>query len=558
MCPPEDERRWPTLGPGVCAFIQRWLVHGPGDLRGEPAKLDEEKQGLIHRLYEVYPRDHPQAGRRRFKRGALSLRKGSAKTEFAAWIAACELHPDAPVRCVGWTWNEETEEWEPVGGGVRDPYIPMVAYTKEQSDELAYSALLAVIEEGPLRGDFDTGLTRILRRDGTGRAVALSNAPNARDGARTTFQVFDETHRLVLPNQKDAHQTMLGNIPKRYLADAWSLEVTTAYSPGEQSVAEDTMDYARMIASGQIKDPLLFFFHRQAGDAHDKLETSEQIMAALLEASGPVAEWSDLHAIVGQWQNPKADKTFLERVWLNRPLKSSARAFDVEDWASCARVGYRPAKGAAITLGFDGARVRDSTALVGCEIATGFLFVLGLWEKPPEAKSRDESEDGWEVPADELQSAVEAAFAEFRVLRMYCDPPWWESTVDGWAGRWGKEVVYFWWTNRDRATAFAIRAFWDAVRVGELSHDGSPDFQRHIGNAVRRDIRMRDENGLQYFCIQKERADSVFKIDLAMAGILAWEARGDAIKAGALAEEEPSFEIFFVGGGSPSRNQGGR
>jgi hypothetical protein len=28
----------------------------------------------------------------------------------AAWLAACELHPEAPVRCVGWT------EGEPIGG----------------------------------------------------------------------------------------------------------------------------------------------------------------------------------------------------------------------------------------------------------------------------------------------------------------------------------------------------------------------------------------------------------------------------------------------------------
>jgi hypothetical protein len=58
--------------------------------------LDDEKRGLIYRMYEVFPRRHAQAGRRRFKRVALSLRKGSAKTELAAWIAICELHPDGP------------------------------------------------------------------------------------------------------------------------------------------------------------------------------------------------------------------------------------------------------------------------------------------------------------------------------------------------------------------------------------------------------------------------------------------------------------------------------
>ena len=74
-------------------------MHGPGDLRGQPAQLDDEKRALVYRMYEIYPPEHPEAGRRRFKRVALSLAKGLAKTEFTAWISAAELRPDArPLR----------------------------------------------------------------------------------------------------------------------------------------------------------------------------------------------------------------------------------------------------------------------------------------------------------------------------------------------------------------------------------------------------------------------------------------------------------------------------
>jgi hypothetical protein len=62
---------------------------------------------------------------------------------------------------------------------------------------------------------------------------------------------------------------MLANIPKRKQADAWSLETTTAPAPGTGSVAEDTMEYARQVASGKIQDSRLFFFHRQAAESHD-------------------------------------------------------------------------------------------------------------------------------------------------------------------------------------------------------------------------------------------------------------------------------------------------
>jgi hypothetical protein len=47
---------------------------------------------------------------------------------------------------------------------VTDPYIPLVAYTEEQSDELAYGALRVILDESPLRDDFDIGLERIMRK----------------------------------------------------------------------------------------------------------------------------------------------------------------------------------------------------------------------------------------------------------------------------------------------------------------------------------------------------------------------------------------------------------
>lgn len=511
---PDQKEPWPTLGPQVCAFIETNLVHGPGDLRGQPVVLDPEKRALIYRMYEVFPPRHEQAGRRRFKRVGLSLRKGSAKTELAALIAAVELHPDGPVRCDGFDASGA-----PVGVGVIDPYIPLVAYTEEQSDELAYGALVVILQYSQVAGDFDIGLERIMRVGGDGKAVSLSSSPDARDGARTTFQVCDETHRWSLPRLKQAHRTMLANLPKRFKSDAWCLEVTTAPSPGEGSVAENTMDYARQVAAGKVADSRLFFFHRQASDKHD-LSKPEGIRAAVIEASGPVAEWSDIDGICEQWRDPTADLAYLERVWLNRLVRASERAFDVDRWAQLAQTDHRPDPGSSITLGFDGARWHDSTALVGCEMATGFVFLLGLWEKP-------ENVEKWEVPADEVANAVAAAFDTWRVVRFYCDPPYWESTVAEWGGQYG-EAVYEWWTNRWKVTAYALKSFQNAITSAALSHDGSPELQRHLGNAVRRYLPQRDEDDKPLWVIYKERRDSPHKIDAAMAAVLAWEACNDA------------------------------
>lgn len=528
MIPALEAEPWPTLGPQVVAFIEEFLVFGPGDLRGLPAKVDAEKRALIYRMYEVYPQGHPQAGRRRFKRCALSLRKGSAKTELMAWIAACELHPNGPVRTDGWDANGQ-----PVGVGVMDPYIPMVAYTEEQSDELAYGALRVILQYSSLASDFDIGIARIMRLGGDGKAVSLASAPDARDGARTTFNCFDETHRFTLPRLKAAHRTMLANIPKRKISDAWSLEVTTAPAPGERSVAEDTMDYARQVAGGMIRDSRLFFFHREASDGYD-LSTPEGVRAAVIEASGPAAEWSDIDGICEQWRDPTADRAYLARVWLNQLVRASERAFDAERWRELAQPETVIADGEKITLGFDGSRYHDATALVATHIATGYQWLMGCWERPQNIEQ-------WEVPEVEVEEAVAEAFRRWDVWRMYADPPYWETHVAKWAGEFGEKRVIAWWTTRTKPMAYAIRGFVSAIASGELHHDGSMAYTRHIGNACRRILTMRDDQGVPLWTIYKERPDSPHKIDAAMAGILSWEARRDALAAGVTTEAESVY-----------------
>ena len=526
---PHDRELYPTLGGLVCDFIEDRLVFGPGDLRGQPAVLDDEKRALIYRMYELYPQGHPKAGRRRFKRAGISLPKGLAKTELAAWIAACELHHEAPVRCIGWTKNGE-----PIGGPVSDPYIPLVAYTEEQSDELAYGALIVILDEGPLRDDFDIGLERIKRKNGDGKAVSLSSSPSARDGARTTFAVMDETHWWTLPRLKQAHQTMLNNLAKRKIADPWMLETTTAPEPGTGSVAEDTMDYARAVEAGTVSDASLFYFHRQAGDEHD-LTTREGVRAAVIEASGPAAAWRDIDAIANLWNDPTADKAFLERVWTNRLVKGALQAFDVLAWQKLASPS--PVKpGDRIVLGFDGALFHDSTALIATHLETGYQWALGVWEKPLNVEH-------WKVPADEVHQAVADAFLRYDVWRLYADPPYWESTIAAWAGQFGSERVIEWWTNRRRAMTAALQAFSTAILDGKVLHSDDPTMTRHIGNARREDLKgWRDEQGKPLWLIRKDRADSPHKIDAAMAAVLSWEARNDAIAAGMIQPVGVSFE----------------
>lgn len=519
---PEPERRpWPSLGGQVCDWMESHLAFGPGDLSGKRYALDDEKRRIVWRAYEVYPRDHVNAGRRRFRRVAISLRKGSAKTELAAAFAAVELAPDGPVRCDG--WHSAGGVWVPVGAPVTDPYIPMLAYTEEQSEELAYSALCVMLGEGPFARDYDIGLERVMRRRSRGKATALANAPDARDGARTTFQSFDETHRLRLPNQLRAHRTMLANLPKRRLADAWALETTTAPEPGQGSVAEKTMDYARAVATGARQDARLFFFHRQASEGHD-LSTRAGVRAAVIEASGPIVDWSDVDGIVEQWDDPTADRAYLERVWLNMLTRGPDSAFDSERWKDLADPDHGVPAGARITLGFDGSKSGDWSALVACEIATGFTWPIAVW---------DPDRFNGEIPESAVDLAVDDAFDAYDVVRFYVDPPYWKEALARWQGRYGDKVVLRWETWRNRVMGYACRTFASAILAGSVSHSGDPVLTAHVGAARRRDVNERDDKGERLWTVEKERPDSDHKIDAAVAAILAWEARNDAIASGA-------------------------
>jgi len=538
VVPSLEEDPWPTLGPQVCALIEERAVFGPGSLKGEPAVLDDEKRAVIWKLYEVFPKGHSREGRRRFRRGRISWRKGTAKTELMAWLAFAELHPDGPVRFGGWDAHGN-----PVGRPVRDPYIPLLAYTSEQVQELAYGALMVVCEEGPDADLFDVGLERVVRLNERGRAdgkaVPLAQSPNARDGARTTFQGYDETHRLDSPRLRQAYETMEANLPKRPLDDPWSLGITTAGVPGGGSVAELDKDEAEAIARGEIDEPELFYFHREASPGHDLSKMKGRI-EALREASGPaVAAWSDLHGIAKQWDRPGADMAYLERVWTNRWTQSSQQAFDAKRWRDeLARPGASIPKGDAVSVGFDGSRWNDTTGLVVTHLESGLQLVAGLWVP---------LEDG-EVDPGEVDAVVDEVFTRWHVTRLYGDPAMgWDEQLAKWSGRYGpKRVAMFYTDSRNlRRTATMCRGYATAIRSGAVTNDGDEAFARHIGAAQKRDVRMTDDDGAPLWVMQKERPDSPNKIDLAMAGGLSWQARLDSIAAGDAQPEEPEYAYVF-------------
>lgn len=547
MVPTADKTPWPTLGPALADFLEERAVHGPGDLIGQPYRLDDEKRALLYKAYEVYPKDHQWAGRRRFKNWVMSERKGSAKTEFGAALSFLELHPESPVRTDG--WRKVGSTFEPVGRPVVDPFIPMVAYTEHQTDELAYRALYVMCTEGPDNYLFDAGLDRIIRLDEHGRpdgkAVSVAASPDSTDGARTTFQHFDETHRMVSARLIAAHETMQQNIPKRVMADAWTAKTTTAYEPGEGSIHENDHRIAEDISKGRKSDATFFFFHRYASDKHD-LDTAAGVREAIREASGPaLMSWPgadiQVEGIAGLYEQAKERGTeaYWERVWLNRPTQSGGKAFKLEQWRSLATKRIRVLETDSITIGLDGSRWRDSTGIVCTDIRRGYQWKQALWTV---------DDDHPEIPVSEVMAVVDELFDNYDVVRFYFDPAfgWGEGPGQTWEGKYGNRVVRFETGSRSpRKIADATEAYVTAVNTDELLHDGDEEFAEHINNAYKYVFKGRyDEEGHEIWSLGKGPGKPPPLMDLAIGGVLSWQARLDAIAAGWKPKTRAKMRIY--------------
>ena len=247
------------------------------------------------------------------------------------------------------------------------------------------------------------------------------------------------------------------------------------------------------------------------------------------------SSWSDCDRIANQWDAPGADLRYLERTWLNRIKQSSEQAFDIPRWNELADPDHvvpiadaeAGTAGALIVLGFHGARYWDAVALIATEVATGFQWPVGIWQRPPDAA-------GWEADSDEVEGSVAEAFERYQVWKFYVNPDRWESSAASWVNLYGEDRVLAWRTNAWTHMSRAVRAFTEAIRAGELHHDGNDLFAAHIGAARQRYLSIRDEDGSRVWVPVKERPDSPFPINAAQAGIISWQARLDALKTGAM------------------------
>jgi hypothetical protein len=515
---PHVREEWPSLGPALVQWVEANLVYGPGDLRDEPARVSDEVLAWWTLAYQVFPRGHRHEGEWVWRERATARRKGSGKTEELAWQIVAHMSPSAPAIFAGWL-----DDGSPRGQGYTDPRCFLLTTTEHQASSTLFSAVLSIIKGSPTVTDqFRITDQFLMRADGSGVCEPCTASPNARDGALTTLNVYDETHRIA-GRASEARDVMQANLPKR--KGSYSLSGTTAWEPGQDSVAESDDRRARE------EDGTLLYWYRGAKDGYD-LKVEADVVAAAREASGEeVWAWTDERAVLQEWEAHKRDIQYFERVWLNRSVSSSTQAMPMQvilearkpqelKRGQAASYALSGASRPKIVIGFDGSVTRDHTAMIG-ETVDGdpYQFVIGIW-KP----------EGEPIDVALVDEALRDACRTYDVKMFLGDPSGWADQFSVWAGdrRIGKIVKAF---KKDTGTPAALLNYIVAWESGGLTYDGDEQFTGELSNARRKALPGNFPDGTERFTIQKG-GDRTRKIDGCMAGLIAHEARRLVIAKG--------------------------
>lgn len=531
-------------------WIETFTVHGPGAVQGEPTELFDEYAEFVVDCYAL-----DGTGKRLYDNAFFSRPKGCDKSGLAAKIALFEAL--GPCRFAGWAKGGEQYHYlgqtytyrkgEPMGKNVKVPYVRIMATEEGQTgnvyDVIHYNLsddaapLHAMIAYG-----IDVGKTRVILPDG-GEITPSTSGAASKDGGKETFTVFDESHLYIQPQLKQMYSTVTRNALKRKLEGAWYIETTTMYAPGQESVAEETYFFAEQILQSKARRPRLFFDHRWG--VCENLADEDVLRAALIDAYGDAMHWMDVESLIDGIFDPRSAEVDSRRYFLNAPtegLNAWVTVGLLDKVQGKARdVGFQPPRPnrdglerEKITLGFDGSKNDDATALIACRVSDRHLFPLMIAEVPD---GRDS--ENWSVDREAFDAAVSDAFRDYDVVGFYADPPHWQDYVDKWAREYedklkvhasGRHAVE-WWTNRHTMMALALERLHTAMAIGDMSmatHLGIPEdeqpimhvFRRHFLNAR---VWIRPAGKV----IGKDRRGSSFKMDAAVAATLAFEACAD-------------------------------
>jgi phage terminase large subunit-like protein len=349
------------------------------------------------------------------------------------------------------------------------------------------------------------------RRD-AGRIRVLAADVDTADGVIPTLALVDELHRHRSAGLYGVFRDGLG--PR----DGRMLTISTAGDSESSPLGKMRAQAHRLrnVVHGNRhvvarSDDHSYAMHEYALERDDDVDDLE-----LVKRVNP-ASWQTLEALRRRHDSPSMLPSQWARFACGLWMAGELWWITGEQWHATSS-SERILPGDRITIGFDGSRSGDATALVGCRLHDGLVQPLAVWEPP------ERSEHEWEVHSGQVDAAIARTFEHYDVVRGYFDPPLWQTELEGWAREYGQPAITPWSTSTSRMIA-AVERFRTDLVSSAFPHTDDVVLTQHVMNA-----RMREVRG--GYWLSKDRDAS--KIDAAVASVLAYEARCDAIAAGAL------------------------
>ena len=478
---------------------------------GKPWQFTNEQARFLAWYYAI-----GEDGRFIYRRAVLQRLKGWGKDPLAAIVSWFELL--GPCRFSHWD-----ENGDPVGREIPDALVQIVAVSLSQTQNT--SRFIGSVLTDRAKDEFDVDLGKeVMYSHGRSRQIqCVTSSYRALEGAQPTFVLRGETHHWVTGN--DGHlmaETIYGNVSK--IEDSHMLDITNAYMPGEDSVAERIREGYNRTRQGLASDFDLLYDSIEA-PANAPLE------AGIMEEVVSVIRGDSV------WLNPKNAVSFAlsseilparaRRMFYNAIVAEEDQIYTPTELqaARVERALLEP--GDEIVLGFDGGKTDDATALVAIRLSDRVAFPIGIWERP-------NGKQDWYVNRPQVDSAVHDTFSRYNVRAFFADVTLWESYIEQWSETYGHTLAVRasvdsaigWDMSSAKRTTRRHEALVSALKNGRVKHNGDPLFMQHIAN-VRRRV---NQYGLSF---GKESRESRKKIDAYAALLAAHAAMTQYIERGA-------------------------
>jgi hypothetical protein len=508
-----------SLGWGVIEWMVTFLLQPAGPFAGQAFMPTLEQARFLLWWYAVD--DH---GRFVYRKGVLRRLKGWGKDPLAAAMALAEL-------CGPVVFSHWDADGNPVGKPQSAAWVQVAAVSQDQTKNTF--TVFGPMASKKLRETYGLEINRtIIYSEAGGRIEAVTSSPSAIEGGRPTFVILNEIQWWLENNNGHAMQNVIaGNVDKAAFGGCRSLAICNAHRPGEESIAEKLWETYQDVQAGNAVDTGLLYDALEAppdtpvSELADLIEDPEAYQAGLqklregLEVARGDAVWLDIDTLLMSVLDVSNDVLESRRKFLNQINAAEDAWISPTEWAACFNPELPPLKkGERVTLGFDGSKGNDWTALVACRVDDAALFVLKVWNP--------DRYDG-HIPRAQVDKMVDWAFGQFEVVGMRADVREFESYVDQWGAKYGKKLkikatpkhpVAFDMRGNTKQFTHDCERFLDAVQDRAIQHNGDVTLKQHITNAHQRP----NNHGI---AIGKATKDSSRKIDAAVCAVLAYGLR---------------------------------